>query len=66
MVGGAFFHTRVRTPRMSRSSISKGEPGRVNRAWAWARESAGNFSLKTLRLFCAAMDLRAKYAASER
>src|ERR1700761_915396 len=30
MVGGAFFQTRVRTPRMSRSSISNGEPGRVS------------------------------------
>jgi hypothetical protein len=43
MVGGAFFHTRVRMPRMSRSSISKGEPGPVNAAFACLSEMAGNF-----------------------
>jgi hypothetical protein len=38
-------------PRMSRSSISNGEPGRVNSAWASVKESAGNFLLDTLCLF---------------
>jgi hypothetical protein len=42
MVGGAFFQMRVRTPRMSRSSISKGEPRRVSSAWASASDMVGN------------------------
>jgi hypothetical protein len=41
-VGGAFFQTRVRTPRIVRSSISNGEPGRVSAALASASEMAGN------------------------
>ena len=43
IVGGAFFQTRVRTPRISRSAISKGEPGRVSSALASASEIAGKF-----------------------
>jgi hypothetical protein len=41
MVGGAFFQTRIRMPRMTRSSISNGEPGRVSSALACASEVAG-------------------------
>src|SRR5689334_20811054 len=59
MVGGAFFQTRVRTPRMSRSSISNGEPGRVSSALASASERAGNFLLKRYA-FPSGIDLRAR------
>src|SRR5882757_5912920 len=40
-VGGEYFQMRVWMPRISTLSISKGEPGRVMRACAWASESAG-------------------------
>ena len=40
-VGGAFFQTRMRTPRISPSSISKGCPGAVRRPCAWAMDMAG-------------------------
>ena len=50
-VGGAFFQTCVRTPRMSSSSISKGVPGRVSSAWASASDMAGNFLINTPRPF---------------
>ena len=41
-VSGGFFQTRVFTPRMTFSSISKGEPGAVSRAWASASDMAGH------------------------
>src|SRR6266567_5808372 len=41
-VGGACFQTRVLTPRMSFSSISKREPGAVRIARASASDTAGH------------------------
>ena len=40
-LGGAFFHTRVVTPRMTSSSVSQGMPGAVISLWASAIDIAG-------------------------
>src|SRR5580693_8191550 len=44
-VAGAFFQTRVGTPRMTTSAISKRWPGAVSRLWASAKDMAGQWGL---------------------
>ena len=41
-MGGAFFQTRVGTPRISTSSISKRAPGAVSAAFTCASDIAGH------------------------